>query len=157
MTFADSALNRGRRSRGRRTLAVRAGLVVLAVTSLTTGAWAFFAPRAFYDHFPGGGRNWVSLLPPFNEHLTTDVGGFYLAFGLLFACAAVTLARPLLVPLLSAYLLASVLHGGFHVTHLDGYSTPDKVGQTLGFAVLIVLALVLLVTSAGRSGLGRRR
>lgn len=135
---------------------MRAGLVVLCVASLWTGGWAYLAPRSFYDDFPGGGSNWVSLLPPFNEHLTTDVGGFYLAFGVLFGWAVVTLARSLLVALLTAYLLASVLHVGYHLTHLEGYSTADKVGQTLGFVILIVLALALLAASVRRDPTGRR-
>ena len=135
---------------------MRTGLGVLCVTSLWTGGWAYLAPRSFYDDFPGGGTNWVSLLPPFNEHLTTDVGGFYLAFGVLFGWAAVTLARALLAPLLTAYLLASLLHVGYHVTHLDGYSNADKVGQTLGFVILILVALALLATSVRRDPTGRR-
>ena len=154
--FLESA-GRRRPTDGRRTSVMRTGLAVLCLASLSTGAWAFLAPRSFYDDFPGAGRHWVSLLPPFNEHLTTDVGGFYLAFALLFGWAAVTLARPLLSALLSAYVFASILHVGYHLAHLDGYSTLDKVGQTLGFAVLIAIALALLVLSARRPGGGRRR
>jgi hypothetical protein len=129
---------------------MRAGLAVLSLASLSTGAWAFFAPRSFYADFPGAGRQWVSLLPPFNEHLTTDVGGFYLAFAMLFAWAAVTLARQLIVPLLCAYLLASGLHVGYHLAHLEGYPAFDAVGQTLGFALLIAVALAVLVIAVRR-------
>lgn len=135
---------------------MRAGLALLCVASAWTGAWAFFAPRSFYDDFPGAGRSWVSLLPPYNEHLTTDVGGFYLAFALLLAWAAVTLSRQLVGAVLTAYLLSSGLHLGYHVTHLEGYSTADKVGQTLGFVVLIVVALLVLVASARRPTSRRR-
>ncbi len=148
--FLESASRRRRPSDSRRTSLMRAGLAVLCLASLSTGAWAFLAPRSFYDDFPGAGRHWVSLLPPFNEHLTTDVGGFYLAFALLFGWAAVTLARPLLNALLSAYVIASVLHVGYHLAHLDGYSTLDKVGQTAGFALLIAIALALLAAAARR-------
>jgi hypothetical protein len=129
---------------------MRAGLGLLCLSSLVTGGWAFFAPRSFYGDFPGAGATWVSLLPPFNEHLTTDVGGFYLAFALLLAWSAITLVRPLVVATLVAFLLATVLHTGYHVTHLEGYSTADKVGQTLAFVVLIVLAGALLVSALRR-------
>jgi hypothetical protein len=129
---------------------MRAGLAVLSLASLSAGAWAFFAPHSFYGDFPGAGRQWVSLLPPFNEHLTTDVGGFYLAFAVLFAWAAVTLARQLIVPLLCAYLLASGLHAGYHLAHLDGYPALDAVGQTLGFALLMAVALAVLVIAVRR-------
>jgi hypothetical protein len=54
-------------------------------------------PRTFYDDFPFG-RAWVEMLPPYNEHLVSDVGGFYLGFALLFAWAAVSLHRALVVP-----------------------------------------------------------
>ena len=154
--FLESA-GRRRASDGRRTSVMRAGLAVLCLASLSTGAWAFLAPRSFYADFPGAGRTWVSLLPPFNEHLTTDVGGFYLAFALLFGWAAITLARSLLSALLTAYVISSVLHLGYHLAHLDGYSALDKVGQTLTFAVLIAIALAVLVLSVRRpAGLRRR-
>lgn len=147
MAFVENTGRRRRTGRRGGALWMRAGLALLSLANLSTGAWAYLAPRSFYDEFPGAGRGWVSLLPPFNEHLTTDVGGFYLAFGVLFGWAAVTLARPLLRALLTAYLLASVLHVGYHLAHLDGFSTADKVGQTAAFAVLIALALALLVSS----------
>ena len=150
--FLQSPGGRRGRARRRAALSARAGLAVLATASLVTGAWAFTAPRGFYDDFPGAGRQWVSLLPPFNEHLTTDVGGFYLAFAVLFAWAAVTLAGSLLRPLLTAYLVASTLHLGYHLAHLDGYPTADKVGQTLGFVVLMLIAVAVLVWSARGSG-----
>ena len=34
---------------------LRIGLAVLAVPALVIGVWAAFAPRSFYDDFPGGG------------------------------------------------------------------------------------------------------
>ena len=155
--FLESASHRRRPSDGRRTSLMRAGLALLSLASLSTGAWAFFVPRSFYADFPGAGRHWVSLLPPFNEHLTTDIGGFYLAFALLFAWAAVTLARGLVVPLLCAYLLASALHLGYHLDHLDGFPAFDAIGQTLGFAVLMAIAVAVLATRARRPAGPRRR
>lgn len=137
MTFVHNA-GAQRRMRGRRSaLLLRGGLALLGLASAWMGAWAFFSPRSFYDDSPGAGRSWVSLLPPYNEHLTTDVGGFYLALALLFAWAAVSLSRQLVGAVLTAYLLASALHLGYHVTHLESFPTADKVGQTLGFVVLI--------------------
>ena len=96
---------------------------------------------AFYDDFPLG-RAWVEMLPPYNEHLVSDVGGFYLAFALLFAWAAVSLQRALVVPLYTAWILAALLHFEYHVTHLDGWDVGDAVAQT------VVLALVLIVPVA---------
>ena len=51
------------------------------------GLTAAFAPHAFYDDFPFV-THWVNLLPPYNEHLVTDVGGLYLGFAVLFGWAA---------------------------------------------------------------------
>src|SRR5262249_17523321 len=97
------------------------------------------------------GRGWVELLPPCNQHLIGDVGGFYLAFALLFAWAAVTLRRELVVPLCVAWSLAAVLHFVFHVTHLDGFSAGDAIAQTAA------LALVLILPSIAVAALPRRR
>lgn len=64
---------------------VRGGLIALAMIAGGVGGWQFFAPHLFYDAFPGLGHAWVSLFPPFNAHLMQDVGGFNLAFAVLFA------------------------------------------------------------------------
>ena len=52
---------------------------------------------------------WVELLPPYNEHLIRDVGGFYLAFALLFAWAALRPSRQLVIPLAAAWSVAALL------------------------------------------------
>jgi hypothetical protein len=53
---------------------VRAGLEILAVSQGVIGIWALLAPTSFYSSFPITGHPWVSLLPPYNEHLIRDVG-----------------------------------------------------------------------------------
>lgn len=110
----------------------------LAATSAFIGLPAALAARAFYDDFPLG-RAWVEMLPPYNEHLVSDVGGFYLAFALLFAWAAVSLQRALVVPLCTAWMLAALLHFEYHVTHLDGWDLGDAVAQTALLALVLML------------------
>jgi hypothetical protein len=135
-----------------RLLAVRVALAALAISALSVGLPASFAPRAFYDDFPFT-AHWVDLLPPYNQHLTTDVGGLQLAFGLLFVWAAIRPRRELIVPLCAAWAVSQVLHIAFHVTHLDGYSTSDAVGQTFALALVVVLpAVPLLLLRRGADG-----
>ena len=57
----------------------RIGLVILALSSGPIGLWATFAPKSFYEDFPGGGRHWVQLDGPYNHHLVTDFGALNLA------------------------------------------------------------------------------
>lgn len=121
---------------------VRLLLVVLAVAPLTVGVLASFAPRAFFDDFPFFAA-WVANLPPYNEHLVTDVGGLQLAFGLLFAYAAWRPSRELVVPLCAGWAVSQVLHNLFHLRHLEPFTTADAIGQTV--ALLAVLALPLLI------------
>ena len=116
--------------------------------ALLPGLQATLAPQGFYGGFPLG-RGWVELPPPYNEHLTRDVGAFYLAFALLFAWAAISLQRALIMPLAVAWSVFSALHAAFHVTHLDGFSTGDAIAQTAG--LLAVIALPLLAVSWSRT------
>jgi hypothetical protein len=88
------------------------------------------------------GLGWVEKLPPYNEHLVGDVGGFYLAFALLFAWAAISLRRALVVPLCTAWSLAALLHFGYHVTHLGGFDIGDAVAETAELGLLLVLPAV---------------
>jgi hypothetical protein len=122
---------------------LRVTLACLAVQAGIIGVQGTVAPRSFYDGFPFG-RGWVELLPPYNEHLIRDVGGFYLAFTILFVWAAVTLARALVVPLCVAWAVFSLAHGLFHVLHLDGFSPGDAIAEIGGLAAVLVLPLLAI-------------
>ena len=78
-----------------RALWLRSGLILLATAGMVVGVWALLAPQSFYDDFPGGGRSWVSVFPPYNEHLVRDVGGLNLALAVLLVFAAIILERRL--------------------------------------------------------------
>jgi hypothetical protein len=129
--------------------AVRAALALLAVSAAATGLPAALVPRRFYDGFPFV-ASWVDRLPPYNEHLVTDVGGFYLAFAVLFAWAALRPHRALVVPLCVAWSVAAAIHLAFHVTHLDGFGAADAIGQTAGLVLVLALPLAALAGTLPR-------
>jgi hypothetical protein len=114
----------------------RAALAVLFVAALVIGFTATFLPRTFFDDFPFV-AHWVELLPPYNEHLVTDVGGLYLGFAVLFAWAAWTLDRTLVQALSLAWLLSAGIHLLFHAGHLDGFGTADAIAEILTLALLL--------------------
>jgi hypothetical protein len=109
----------------------------LFVAALAIGLTAAVLPRTFYDDFPFL-AHWVELLPPYNEHLVTDVGGLYLGFAVLFAWAAWTLERTLVQAVGVAWMLTATLHLVFHSGHLDGFGTADAVAELLTLATLLV-------------------
>jgi hypothetical protein len=116
---------------------VRAALGLTCLYALTIGALAAFAPHAFYDHFPFIG-DYVAMLPPFNEHLVTDVGGLYLGFAVVLGWAAWRPERNLVLAACGGFILAAALHLVFHASHLRGFSTADGVGEIAGLALLLV-------------------
>jgi hypothetical protein len=124
---------------------LRLTLVLVAVGYLGVGAWAQFAPRSFYDSFPGGGRHWVRVDGPFNEHLVRDVGGLNLALAVIAAMAAATLS----VTLVRAVSLGSIAywlpHLVYHSNHLDPFGTADKVANVGAVAFGLLLPVVALV------------
>lgn len=128
----------------------RLALSFLAVAAALIGLTAALAPRTFYDDFPFV-SHWVDLLPPYNEHLVTDVGGLYLGFAVLFAWAARTLERALIRPLCVAWLLTATLHLIFHARHLDRFSTADAVAEIASLALLLAPPLLALWASAPAS------
>jgi hypothetical protein len=117
--------------------AARAALIVLFLAAVTIGLAAAAVPRTFYDDFPFV-AHWVELLPPYNEHLVTDVGGLYLGFAVLFAWAAWTLDRTLVRALCVAWLLTASLHLLFHAGHLDRFGSADAVAEIASLALLLV-------------------
>jgi hypothetical protein len=116
--------------------AARLALWLLFAAALTIGLTAAAVPRTFYDDFPFV-TAWVSLLPPYNEHLVTDVGGLYLGFAVLFAWAALTLERALVRALCVAWLLTATLHLLFHAGHLEGFDTADAIAEIVSLALLL--------------------
>jgi hypothetical protein len=119
---------------------LRVTLACLAVSAAVPGLQATLSPTAFYDGFPLG-RAWVQYLPPYNEHLLRDVGGFYLAFALLFAWAAYRPAHQLVVPLCLTWAVSAVLHAVYHALHLEGFGTADAVAQTASLVAVLALPL----------------
>jgi hypothetical protein len=115
----------------------RVALAILFLSAVSIGVVAAFAPHAFYDDFPFL-RHWVDLLPPYNEHLVTDVGGLYLGFSVLFGWAAWKLEPTLVRAVCVAWLLTEALHLGFHATHLENFDTADAIGQVASLAFLLI-------------------
>ena len=119
-------------------------LWLLATSTAVVGVPATVAPGTFYDDFPFA-AHWVDRLPPYNEHLVTDVGGLYLAFTVLFVWAAITLSSTLVRAVCVAWLLAALLHLAFHATHLGHLSTADGVAEIVSLAFVVGLPIVALV------------
>lgn len=128
------------------TRVIRAALAVLALTSLVLGVWATFAPRSFYDDFPGAGHHWVAVDGPYNEHLVRDFGALNLAITVVTLFALVALERVLVIAVALAWLVYQVPHLVYHARHTDVFTaTSDKVGTIASLALAVVLPLIVLL------------
>jgi hypothetical protein len=121
----------------------QAALWLLFLTALSTGLVAAAAPHTFYADFPFY-AHWVEMLPPYNQHLTTDVGGLYLGLAVILGWAAWTLQPSLVRAASCGWLLMATLHLGFHAAHLDGFGTVDAIAELTSLALLLVPALAAL-------------
>src|SRR5262245_66408643 len=127
---------------------VRAGLAALVVTALVVGLWAAFAPRSFYDDFPGGGHVWVAVDGPYNEHLVRDVGELNLALGAVTLVALVTMARAAAVAAALGWLVYQIPHLLYHVRHTDVFTdSTDKVTSITSLALGVALPLIVLLAA----------
>jgi hypothetical protein len=124
---------------------LRIGLAVLAVPALIIGFWAAFAPRSFYDDFPGLGRTWVAPDGPFNEHLVRDVGELNLALAVVTVVALVVLGPVLVRAVLAGWLVYSVPHLVYHLRHMQPFATGDQVSIGTSLAIVPLVAVALLV------------
>jgi hypothetical protein len=114
--------------------------------NLWWGAWARFAPRNFFDGFPGLGHHWTAGYPPYNEHLVTDLGATFLTLGFLLAAGALIRDVRIRRLVLAATLVFNALHLSFHAGHrgnLDPFDFGASVG-TLAGGVLGPIVLLLL-------------
>jgi len=130
-----------------RNRAARVFLAILAISSAQLGVWATFWPHQFYRTFPGGGRSWVSLNGPYNEHLVRDFGGLNLALTLVLVVAVVTMSVAMVRTASGAYLLFAIPHLVYHLRHLDVFTSSDKVVNAVILSLAALLALGALLLS----------
>ena len=125
-------------------------LALLALSYLVQGAWALFAPRSFYDSFPGFGHHWVDVDGPFNEHLLRDVGGLSLTLVVVLAAAALVPRVALVRTAAVAALVFAVPHLAYHATHLDTVPGVDGLATMVSLALAVLVPGVVLVLSFRR-------
>jgi sterol desaturase/sphingolipid hydroxylase (fatty acid hydroxylase superfamily) len=132
-------------------------LALLAATAAQLGLWATIAPRSFFEDFPGGGRHWVAVDGPYNEHLVRDFGGLNLALAFVLIVALVHLTPVLVRTAAIASLLFAVPHFVHHARHLDVLtSSSDKtvnmvlLGLAIGGPVLLLLLDNVMIQSTSK-------
>jgi hypothetical protein len=112
---------------------VKVVVALAAIVQVGSGAWAFFAPRSFYDA--------IATFPPYNVHFLHDIGAFLLGIGV--ALAGALRWRDALYVVLLGGAVAAIFHWVSHVLDRDhGGSASDP--WTLGaFALMLAVGLVL--------------
>lgn len=128
----------------RRPIWPSAGLLYLLFVNANVGLWATIAPRSFYDDFPGGGRSWLTLDGPFNEHLIRDVGASSLGMAVVVAAALWTLSRPIVVTAGVATAVFALPHAIYHSRHSEVIgSTFDQVASIGGLYLAAVIGVAV--------------
>jgi hypothetical protein len=125
-------------------LLARILLLFLAIPALEIGLWATLAPQSFFNSFPGGGRQWVAVDGPFNEHLVRDFGAMNLAIALVLIVALVVGSRLLVATAAGAYLLFAVPHALYHFFNLEVLSSSDQVANVVTLSISVVMASAVL-------------
>jgi hypothetical protein len=125
-----------------------ASLAVLTASAVYVGGWATPFPRSFYDSFPGLNRTWVGGDGPFNEHLVRDVGALYLALAVAGVLALVWRERRVTMLVGAGWTVFSAPHLGYHLQHLGRFESVDMVGSVVALGGTLVLAVVLLASTA---------
>jgi hypothetical protein len=129
---------------------LRGGLLLLAANPLAGGLWALILPRSFYEDFPLPGRDWVSTLGPYNEHLIRDYGALNLALAVLLVGAAILLERHLVQVALVTWLVFATPHLVFHIGQTHHFSARSNVEQLGGLILVVLLPLFLLFFAVPR-------
>jgi hypothetical protein len=120
-------------------------LASLAVSLMPVALWASWAPRNWFETFPGAGHVWNPPLGPFNEHLVRDVGTLSASL-LTVVVAALICPERLLVRIAALAVLVNGLpHFVFHSFHLGCYPLLDQIGNVIGLGIQVALSLLLLI------------
>lgn len=128
---------------------LRAGLLMLVLEAVTIGVQALFFPMYFYEKFLFG-RGWVAMMPPYNEHITRDLGALYLGFGVVLGYAAVKMSRDLFNGAVASFVVATIPHMVFHAAHTDmAPMLLDKVLQVGALALTVAVGLAMMYLGRG--------
>lgn len=121
-------------------------LLTTAVLGAYVGVWAAFAPRSFYESFPGFGFIWISIDGAYDEHLIRDVGTLNLGLAAATVFAAVVREGAVAASrtIGTAWVVFSVPHLIYHAQHLDGLGVADVIGQLVSVSSTGVLGVLLL-------------
>jgi tryptophan-rich sensory protein len=136
----------------------RSALTLLGTGGAVTGAWAYAAPRHWYDNFPGFGMTWLPQLGPFNEHFVKDVGAMFLALAALSAVTFVLVANQTLVRVTAVtWLVFNTLHCIYHLSMLQMYNTRDATLNGILLPLLVLAAAALFSPVRTSNGPSPRR
>jgi hypothetical protein len=124
---------------------IRLGLLLLGLPQFAIGLYALFFSRDFFRDFPFG-RSWADL-GPYNEHLVTDVGALFIAMGVIALFGAARVDRKLSQAVALGWIVFTVPHLVFHLSHMDGLETADAVSQAVVFVANLLIALYVLSAS----------
>jgi hypothetical protein len=107
-------------------------------TFVLFGAWAFFAPRSFFDA--------LATFEPYNAHFIHDLGAFQIGLGAVLLFGA--FARDALLTALAGVAVGGTFHLLAHIVDRDLGGTPAT--DIPFFAVLVAL----LIAAAGARVMG---
>ncbi len=123
-------------------------LGLLTATGVIVGLWAVLLPETWYRSFPGLGANWVSSDGPFNHHLATDTGAFFLGFGAMGLAAMYY--RDSLAARVSGigWLVFGIPHLIYHAAHKPaGMSGGGFALEVIAAALLPILAAAVVIAA----------
>jgi hypothetical protein len=127
---------------------IRFGLIFMALAVGLVAAGILIAPKNFYDEFPGPSQ-WVSALPPYNEHLIRDFGSAGLGLAVLAGLAALWMDRRVVQAAAVVLFIGSLPHAIYHSTTTESYSTADNIFSLSGLYLEVLLPLLILYLASG--------
>jgi hypothetical protein len=127
---------------------IRFALIFMALAVGLVAAWILIAPKHFYDEFPGPSQ-WVSALPPYNEHLIRDFGSTSLGLAVLAGLAALWMERRVVQAAAVVLFIGSLPHASYHLTTTESYSTADNIFSLSGLLLEVLLPLLILYLASG--------
>ncbi len=125
-------------------------LLIAAASNAVIGAWAVWAPRGFFDGFPGSGQHWVSMMGAYDEHLVFDVGLLFLAITVTLLAALIHRGRALVRTASLSALVFAAPHLWYHAGHLGGFSTAAASAELASLSIMVAAPIVALGTTLSR-------